>query len=139
MQSFPVSPEKAAALQKAMAELGIAESDLEEQFIRGSGPGGQKINKTSICVRLTHRPSGLEVRCQASRSQAMNRFLARRLLCEQIAGRRQGEKSRAQQNREKIRRQKRRRSRRAKAKMLDDKSKQGSKKALRQKISNHES
>lgn len=75
-ETFP-SP----ALLARMAAIGIVESDLEEQFIQGSGPGGQKINKTSVCVRLTHRPSGCEARCQESRQRETNRLLAREMLC----------------------------------------------------------
>jgi protein subunit release factor B len=122
-------------LRKQMAHLQILESDLDEHFIRGSGSGGQKINKTSSCVQLNHAPSGIEIRCQKTRSQADNRFWARRELCTRIEEKLLGEKSKKQQEIEKIRRQKRRRSRRAKAKMLDDKSKQSQKKKLRGRIS----
>lgn len=114
-----------------MAKLGILESDLEEQFVRAAGSGGQKVNKTSAAVRLLHKPSGIEVRCQQSRSQALNRFLARRLLTEKLEAKISGEKSAAQRLREKIRRQKRKRSKRAKEKMLKDKHMQSEKKTLR--------
>ena len=114
-----------------MKTLGILEQDLDENFIRGSGSGGQKINKTSSCVQLLHHSSSMEIRCQKTRSQADNRYWARRELCERIEERILGEKSAKQQAIEKIRRQKRRRSRRAKAKMLDEKSRQGAKKKLR--------
>ena len=117
-----------------MEELEILEEELEEHFIRGSGKGGQKINKTSSCVQLIHTPSGIEIRCQQTRSQADNRYWARRELCERIEEKVLGEKSAKQQAIEKIRRQKRRRSRRAKAKMLDAKSRQGEKKRLRGRI-----
>jgi protein subunit release factor B len=60
-------------IQARLRNLGVSESDIEERFIRGSGPGGQKINKTSSTVWLVHRPTGVEVRCQAERSQAANR------------------------------------------------------------------
>ncbi|MBX7145359.1 MAG: peptide chain release factor-like protein [Oligoflexia bacterium] len=131
MARFPVSPEKEAQLLSRMQRLGLQEADLEENFIRGSGPGGQKINKSSSCVQLRHLPSGLEVRCQQERSQAMNRFLARRLLCDRIEAQVLGAQSEEQQQREKIRRQKRRRSRRAKQKVLADKKKRSEIKALR--------
>jgi protein subunit release factor B len=111
--------------------LGISEQDIEEHFIRGSGHGGQKVNKTSSCVQLLFRPEGIDVRCQKTRSQADNRYWARRELCERIDAKVRGEAGARQQAREKIRRQKRRRSRRAKAKMLDAKSRQGAKKRLR--------
>lgn len=112
----------------------MLERDLDEHFIRGSGSGGQKINKTSSCVQLRHVLSGTETRCQKTRSQADNRYWARKELCEQIEGKVLGEKSKKQQAHEKIRRQKRRRSRRSKAKMLDEKTKQASKKKLRGRV-----
>lgn len=130
---YPVSPSKQTLLEEEMARLGIDEADLEEAFLRGGGPGGQKINKTSVVVSLTHVPSGTTVRCQESRSQAMNRFLARRMLVDAIKEAVEGEKSRAQQAREKIRRQKRKRSKRAKEKMLADKRHTSVKKATRRK------
>jgi protein subunit release factor B len=133
MSPFPVSFEKEDQLLKRMAALGIAESDLQEWFIRGGGPGGQKTNKTSSTVCLRHKSTGLEVRCAQERSQSLNRFLARRDLCDKIAAKLHGEKSKKQQEREKIRRQKRRRSRRQTAIMVDAKKKHGAKKALRQK------
>ncbi|QBG47575.1 peptide chain release factor-like protein [Verrucomicrobia bacterium S94] len=129
-----IKPEKWEKLRGRMDALEIVEQDLEERFIRGSGKGGQKINKTSSCVQLCHRKSGMEIRCQKTRSQAENRYWARVELCEQIEEQRLGAKSRKQQAIEKIRRQKRRRSRRAKARMLDDKSKQSQKKKLRGRI-----
>ena len=105
MLPFAVSPEKAQALRERMARLGIRESDLEENFVKGSGAGGQKINKTSSCVWLRHKPSGIEVKCQWERSQALNRFLARRELCDQWEARQRGAASARQQAAEKIRRQ----------------------------------
>ena len=129
-----ISPEKQEKLKERMERLGIREEDLEEHFIRGSGKGGQKINKTASCVQLIHHPTGTEIRCQQTRSQADNRYWARRELCERIEEKILGEKSAKQQAIEKIRRQKRRRSRRAKARMLDNKSKQGEKKRLRGRI-----
>ena len=117
----PISENKQAALKKRMEELDINESDLTEKFIKGTGAGGQKINKTSSCVYLRHEPSGIEVKCQTTRSQAENRFHARRELCEKIAAQIEGEKTRRQQEIDKIRRQKKRRSRKSKEKMLVDK------------------
>jgi len=131
---FNISPEKQAALEKKMELLGIREADLEERFIKGSGKGGQKVNKTSSCVYIRHLPTGTEVKCQRERSQAMNRFLARRELCEQLEAEREGEASAKEQAREKVRRQKRRRSRKQKARMLDDKRHAGAKKVLRQRV-----
>ena len=130
MDAAPPSADKRERLEARMASLGIREEDLEETFVRGFGPGGQKVNKTSSCVCLTHRPTGLQVKCQASRSLTLNRYRARFELCERLAERIAGERSRRQQEAEKIRRQKRRRSRRAKARMLADKHAQSEKKAL---------
>ncbi|HEY5621116.1 MAG TPA: peptide chain release factor-like protein [Pontiella sp.] len=121
-------------LRERMERLGILEEELEEHFIRGSGKGGQKVNKTSSCVQLIHTSGSMEVRCQKTRSQADNRYWARHELCERIEEQVLGEKSARQQAVEKIRRQKRRRSRRAKAKMLDGKSLQGEKKRLRGRV-----
>ena len=127
----PVTEAKERALRERMERLGLDERDLDERFVRGGGPGGQKINKTSVVVCLRHGPTGIEVRCGAERSQALNRFLARRALCERMEARIAGERTAAQQARERIRRQKRRRSRRQKARMLADKRATGQKKALR--------
>ena len=131
MPSFPVTPAKADELVQRMARLGLREADLDESFIRGSGAGGQKINKTSSCVYLRHKPSGIEVKCQRERSQAMNRYWARRELCDRWEERVNRAASARQQEVEKIRRQKRRRSRRQKARMLDDKRHHSEKKAQR--------
>ena len=126
-----LAPATIEAIGALMARAGIVEADLREQVVLGSGSGGQKINKTSSAVRLTHEPSGLWVKVQASRSREDNRWLARRALAEKILELRDGEASKRQQEREKIRRQKRRRSRRQKARMLDDKAKHAAKKAAR--------
>ncbi len=129
-----ISSEKWQALYERMAKLGIRESDLEESFIRGSGAGGQKINKTSSCVQLMHRPSGIEIRCQRERSQSLNRFFARRELCDRLEEKAEGLKSARRQLAEKVRRQKRRRSRRQKARMLADKRHRGEKKERRRSV-----
>jgi peptide chain release factor len=126
-----VSPGKEKALNERMQALGIREEDIEEQFVRSSGAGGQKVNKTSSCVVLLHRPTGIRVKCQQERSQALNRFLARRLLVEKIEARIKGAASAAEQEIARIRRQKRRRSRRAKQKMLEAKHRHAEKKSLR--------
>ena len=125
MGLFTVTIEKERALLQRMEQLGIYEADIIERFVKGSGSGGQKINKTSSCVQLTHVPTGIEVKCQRERSQSLNRFLARRELCDRIDSMRQGERSAKQQAVEKIRRQKRKRSKRAKEKMLASKQHRG--------------
>lgn len=126
-----LSPSTIEAIETLMKRAGLCEADLQEQFVLGSGSGGQKINKTSSAVRLTHLPTGIAVKVQSSRFREENRWLARRALAEQILEQRNGEKSRKRQEQEKIRRQKRRRSRRQKARMLDDKSHHAAKKANR--------
>ena len=129
-----ISQEKETALQERMARLGVREEEFRETFVRSSGPGGQKVNKTSSCVQLTHLPTGLSVKCQQERSQTMNRFLARRLLLDRIERLRTGLVRSERMRIEKLRRQKRRRSRRAQEKMLEAKHVQSEKKALRTKI-----
>ncbi len=131
MGKFKVSIEKETELLQRMEALEIFEQDLVENFIKGSGSGGQKINKTSSCVQLKHVPTGIEVRCQKERSQALNRFFARRELCEKLEERLEGKASKKQQEIEKLRRQKRKRSKRAKEKMLDEKQKTSKQKQLR--------
>ena len=113
--------EKIDALNKRMDELGIREEDLIEKFILGSGKGGQKVNKTASCVQLKHVPTQIIIKCQQDRSREMNRFLARRELCEQIATEIYQEKTKKQKLIEKIKRQKKRRSRKSKEKILQEK------------------
>ncbi len=126
-----VSPEKIAALEQSMASLGIREEDLLEKFVRGSGSGGQKINKTSNCVFLKHLPTGICIKCQIDRSREMNRFLARRELCDQLDAIRQGKAIAKTQAIEKLRRQKRPRSQRSKQRSVADKRALSQKKSLR--------
>ena len=126
-----ISPETVDSIRELMAEASVFEDDLEESFILGGGPGGQKTNKTSNVVRLSHEPSGLMVKCGETRSRETNRWLARRALAEMILEREHKRKSSARQAAEKIRRQKRRRSRRQKEKMLADKHAHSAKKAAR--------
>jgi len=126
-----VSPGKKKSLLERMQVLGVCEQDIEEQFVRSSGAGGQKVNKTSSCVVLHHRPTGIRVKCQQERSQALNRFLARRILLDRIEAKLRGAESAEQQEIARIRRQKRRRSRRARQKLLADKRHQSEKKSSR--------
>ena len=127
----PLTADKIAALEVRMAGLGLTEDDLLEKFVRGSGSGGQKINKTSSCVFLKHLPSGVCVKCQLDRSRELNRFLARRELCEQLETIRDGKASARTQAIEKLRRQKRRRSQRSKQRSIADKRILSVKKSLR--------
>ncbi|MBI4355084.1 MAG: peptide chain release factor-like protein [Candidatus Omnitrophica bacterium] len=121
-----------------MQRLGIREEDLEESFVRSGGPGGQNVNKVSTCVVLTHRPSGLTVKCQAERSQALNRFLARRILADRLERQRLGVLSAEAQRIAKLRRQKRKRSKRAKEKLLRLKRLRAEKKAARATLRPHQ-
>ena len=132
MSPAPLSPHQQEELAARMRRLGVEERDFEERFIRSGGPGGQNVNKVSTCVVLRHRPSGLQVRCQQERSQALNRFFARRMLLQRLEAQRLGALSEAAARIAKIRRQKRKRSKRAKEKVLAAKRLQSEKKALRQ-------
>ena len=131
MPDVYITTEKRQALEERMTRLGIREQDLVEKFILGSGSGGQKINKTSSCVYLLHTTTEIEVKCQRERSRELNRFLARRDLCDRVEARILGQKSAKQQAVEKIRRQKRRRSRRQKERVLNDKRIHSAKKQSR--------
>lgn len=135
MPKFTVSPQSEKRLLEQMARLAISEEDILEKFIKGGGPGGQKINKTSSCVYLLHQPTGIEVKCQRSRSQALNRFYARRELCERLEEQILGRESKRQQAIEKIKRQKRRRSRKQKEKMLKAKHERSTVKKNRTRVS----
>jgi len=129
---FPVEL-KPRTLQKAQ-ELGIKPVDIEEFFIRGSGHGGQKVNKTSSTVRLKHIPTGIEVRCQEHREQIRNRMTAYKLLIDKIEDEVKGEESEHAKKIFKIRKQKNRRSKKAKEKMLEAKRQRGEKKELRKSV-----
>jgi len=135
---MPVSVEKENALAQRMVELGVAEKDFAESFVRSSGPGGQKVNKTSSCVQLVHVPTGLAVKCQRERSQSLNRYLARCLLLDKIERAQKGFIKKEKDKIEKIRRQKRKRTKKAKEKMLLDKHHVAEKKVLRGKIISEE-
>jgi len=112
-----INPEKIHALEEKMRNLGIEEKDMEEKFIRAQGRGGQKVNKSSSCVYLRHIPTGIEVKCQKARTQAVNRFFARRILTEKIDELLHGSRSIRGKAVEKIRRQKRKKAKRARIKV----------------------
>jgi protein subunit release factor B len=131
---MPISVEKENSLKARMLKLGVADDEFEESFIRSSGPGGQKVNKSSSCVYLVHIPTGLSVKCQKERSQSLNRFLARRLLLDKIERQQKGFIAGEKEKLEKIRRQKRKRSKRAKEKILEEKHQQAQRKTLRGKV-----
>lgn len=118
-------------LARRMAALGIKEADLEESFVRSGGHGGQNVNKVSTCVMLRHRPSGVQVKCQESRQQGLNRIAARRMLLDKIEAQRREKAAAARAEMEKVRRQKRKRSQAAKNRMLADKSRRAEKKKFR--------
>lgn len=115
-----VSKEKQQELLARMEKLGIREVDLLEKFILGSGPGGQKVNKTASCVYLKHLPSGIEIKCAKERSQDLNRFLARRELCERIEKELFGIKTPKERAIDKIKKQKKRKERKTKRKLLQN-------------------
>jgi len=134
MGAFPVSSEKENQLAQRMTSLGVREGDIDESFVRSGGHGGQNVNKTSTCVMLLHRPTGLQVKCQETRQQGLNRYIARRLLLDKIEERKNGFVAAQRAEIEKIRRQKRKRSRRAKARMLAGKALHSAKKATRRPV-----
>ena len=129
-----VSFDKEKDLAARMIALGVAEDEFEESFIRSSGPGGQKVNKSSTCVYLVHIPTGLAVKCQRERSQSLNRFLAKRLLLDKIERQQKGFIAKEKEKIEKIRRQKRKRTQRAKEKILFAKHQRAQTKVLRGKV-----
>lgn len=123
------------SLEKAK-KLAVFPEDIDEKFIRGSGAGGQKINKTNSCVWLRHLPTGTEVKVQEHRERAANRKTAYRLLINKIEDQVLGKRSERQKKIFKLQKQKKRRSRKAKEKMLEAKRRRGQIKSSRKKIDN---
>lgn len=121
-------------LAERMSRLGIREKDLVETFIHGSGPGGQKINKTASCVSLKHTPSGEEVQCQESRSREANRQLARLRLCERLEEKKRKEQQRIAREQARKRYAKRKESATQKAKRVENKRLLSEKKRLRKNV-----
>lgn len=130
-----IKDSKWEALNKEMLKYNISDDDLIEKFILGSGSGGQKVNKTNSCVYLKHVPSGIEVKCQKTRSREANRFHARRELLEKIKEQIYKEETKRKKEIDKIRKQKKRRSRKSKEKMLEEKKKRSEVKKTRGKVS----
>jgi peptide chain release factor len=127
----PVILEKDQQIEQRMAALKVREADIEETFVKSGGRGGQNVNKLATCVMLLHRPTGLQVKCQETRQQGLNRAIARRLLLDKIEEMRKARVTAERTRVEKIRRQKRQRSRGAKERILANKSRQSEKKASR--------
>ena len=132
---MPISAEKERLIQERMERLGVRDDEFRESFVRSSGPGGQHVNKSSTCAYIVHVPTGLSVKCGRTRSQALNRLYAKRLLLDKIEKLQTGIVEEEKQRIEKVKRQKRRRSKRAQEKILKIKHIQSEKKSLRSKTS----
>ena len=138
MPDYGVSYEKRRLLEEKMARLNVREADIIEQFIRSGGHGGQSVNKTETCVYLKHIPTGLEVKCQKERSQALNRYIARKILVDKIETKILGISEKKKKIAYKIRMQKKRRSKKYKERMLENKHINSERKEQRSKINNYE-
>lgn len=122
-------------IEARLAAVDARSADVDERFVRGTGAGGQKINKTSSTVWLRHRPTGIEVRCQRERSQVVNRELAWTELCAKLEQRRREALAGQQDARERDRRRRRQKSRAQKARMIEGKKHRASIKARRRRPS----
>ena len=119
------------AIEARLAALGARASDVDERFIIGSGHGGQKLQKTSSCVWLRHRPTGVETRCQRERSQSANRELAWTELCAKLEERQRAGRAEQTDEREQGRRRNRQKSRGQKIRMIQSKKHRAGIKAQR--------
>ena len=137
MQEIYPLENKIETVRKRMSQAKIFEEDIEESFIHSSGPGGQNTNKVATCVCLYHRPTGFRIKCQKTRSQGVNRRLARQWLLKDVERQRHSETQREAQRIAKIKRQNRKRSQRIQEKILAQKHHVSQKKAVRGKISTH--
>jgi protein subunit release factor B len=126
-----VTQEKINQLHKRMKALHIQDNDLIEKFILGSGTGGQKINKTSSCVYLKHIPSGIQIKCQVTRSREYNRYLALSAICDRLEQKAALEIQEKIHLKEKIRRQNKKRSYSGQMKVMEEKKHRAKKKQLR--------
>src|SRR5437763_6980679 len=122
------------AVSERVRRLDIREADLEETFARSRGPGGQHVNKVSTAVTLRHRPSGISVTVQDSRSQAMNRKLARQRLLDAIEDRQRAMRRAQVAAHEKERRRKSPRPPALKRRILESKRKRSALKKLRSQV-----
>ena len=126
--------EKEKELKKKMKRSKIFEKDIKEKFIKSSGPGGQNVNKLSSCVYLEHIPTGISVKCQKERSQAMNRHTARWTLVDKIEKKKKEEKDLIIREIQKKKRANRKRSTKSKEETLQKKHIRSEKKSSRKKI-----
>jgi protein subunit release factor B len=120
MHNFGISPQKTQVLYKKMAELGISEDDIVETFTHASGKGGQNVNKVATCVRLLHLPTGIAIKSQKARTQALNRYYARQGLVEKIDFLKNGKKTEKALNSQKLKKQKKKRAKRHNLKDTQD-------------------
>lgn len=112
MINFGITEQKKEELEQRMQKCNLFEKDISEKFVRSSGSGGQKVNKSSTCVHLKHITSGLSVKIQKSRSQGLNRYYARKRMCELLENKLFGKESTDAKRTENIRKQKDRNRRR---------------------------